>query len=70
MSSTGTGIDALARPAPSATRPKEPEGVERDLRERAREIAASVASGEVDCPHLLIAMLLRVHRLLDPASGW
>ncbi len=37
-------------------KPKEPEGVERDLRERAREIAESVGSEEVDCLHLLIAM--------------
>src|SRR5512133_879614 len=37
-------------------KPKEPEGVERDLRERAREVAESVGSDEVDCLHLLIAM--------------
>ncbi|HEY7725403.1 MAG TPA: ATP-dependent Clp protease ATP-binding subunit [Anaeromyxobacteraceae bacterium] len=36
--------------------PKEPEGVERDLRERAREVAASLGADEVDCLHLLIAM--------------
>src|SRR5512134_3993211 len=37
-------------------KPKEAEGVERDLRERAREIAESVGAEEVDCLHLLIAM--------------
>ena len=37
-------------------RPKEPEGVVRDLRDRAVEIAGSVGAGEVDCLHLLIAM--------------
>ena len=37
-------------------KPKEAEGVERDLRERAREIAESVGSEEIDCLHLLIAM--------------
>ena len=36
--------------------PREPEGVERDLRERAREVAAGVQAEEVDCLHLLIAM--------------
>jgi ATP-dependent Clp protease ATP-binding subunit ClpC len=36
--------------------PREPEGVERDLRERAREVAAGVGAEEVDCLHLLIAM--------------
>ncbi|HET9598367.1 MAG TPA: ATP-dependent Clp protease ATP-binding subunit [Anaeromyxobacteraceae bacterium] len=37
-------------------KPREPEGVERDLRERAREVAAGVGAEEVDCLHLLIAM--------------
>jgi ATP-dependent Clp protease ATP-binding subunit ClpC len=37
-------------------KPKEPEGIERDLRERARAVAESVGSEEVDCLHLLIAM--------------
>ncbi len=37
-------------------KPKEPEGIERDLRDRAREVAESVGSSEVDCLHLLIAM--------------
>jgi ATP-dependent Clp protease ATP-binding subunit ClpC len=36
--------------------PREPEGVERDLRERAREVAEGVGADEVDCLHLLIAM--------------
>ncbi len=36
--------------------PREPEGVERDLRERAREVAQGVGAEEVDCLHLLIAM--------------
>jgi ATP-dependent Clp protease ATP-binding subunit ClpC len=36
--------------------PREPEGVARDLRERAREVAAGVGAAEVDCLHLLIAM--------------
>src|SRR4030042_5922558 len=37
-------------------KPREPEGIERDLRERAKEIAESVGAEEVDCLHLLIAM--------------
>src|SRR5512138_272667 len=37
-------------------KPKEPDGIERDLRERAREIAESVGAEEIDCLHLLIAM--------------
>ena len=37
-------------------KPKEPEGIERDLRERAREVAAGLGAEEVDCLHLLIAM--------------
>ena len=36
--------------------PKEPEGVARDLRDRARDVAESVGAPEVDCLHLLIAM--------------
>jgi len=36
--------------------PKEPEGTERDLRERARAVAEGVGAEEVDCLHLLIAM--------------
>ncbi len=50
------GVDEDRILATMTGKPKEPEGVERDLRERAREIAASVGSGEVDCLHLLIAM--------------
>jgi ATP-dependent Clp protease ATP-binding subunit ClpC len=42
--------------ATMAGKPKEPEGLERDLRERAREVAESAGSDEVDCLHLLIAM--------------
>src|SRR5512138_3043803 len=37
-------------------KPKEPEGIERDLRERARDVAESVGAEEIDCLHLLIAM--------------
>ena len=37
-------------------KPKEAEGVLRDLRERSREVAESVGAEEVDCLHLLIAM--------------
>jgi ATP-dependent Clp protease ATP-binding subunit ClpC len=37
-------------------KPKEPEGVVRDLRERSREVAESVGAEEVECLHLLIAM--------------
>src|SRR5512133_3963413 len=37
-------------------KPKEADGIARDLRERATEIAESVGSEEVDCLHLLIAM--------------
>ena len=48
-------------------KPKEAEGVERDLRERAKEIAESVGSEEIDCLHLLIAMS-RVRASLAPVS--
>jgi ATP-dependent Clp protease ATP-binding subunit ClpC len=37
-------------------KPKEPDGIERELRERARAVAESVGAQEVDCLHLLIAM--------------
>ncbi len=37
-------------------KPKEPEGVVRELRERAHEVAESTGAHEVDCLHLLIAM--------------
>jgi ATP-dependent Clp protease ATP-binding subunit ClpC len=36
--------------------PQEPEGIERDLRERARDVAAGLGAEEADCLHLLIAM--------------
>src|SRR5512141_3265853 len=50
------GIDEDRILATMTGKPKEPEGIERDLRERAREVAESVGSSEVDCLHLLIAM--------------
>src|SRR5919204_2540311 len=37
-------------------RPSEPDGIERDLRDRARDIAEGLGAAEVDCLHLLIAM--------------
>jgi ATP-dependent Clp protease ATP-binding subunit ClpC len=37
-------------------KPQEPDGVEKQLRDRAREVAAGVGAAEVDCLHLLIAM--------------
>ena len=37
-------------------KPSEPDGIERDLRDRAREVASGVGASEVDCLHLLIAM--------------
>ena len=37
-------------------KPREPEGLERELRDRARDVAGSVGASEVDCLHLLIAM--------------
>ena len=36
--------------------PKEAEGIERDLRERARDVAEGLGADEADCLHLLIAM--------------
>ncbi|WP_176063899.1 AAA family ATPase [Anaeromyxobacter diazotrophicus] len=50
------GIDEDRVLAALTDKPKEPEGIERDLRERAREVAAGVGAEEVDCLHLLIAM--------------
>ena len=48
--------------------PDEPEGVERDLRDRARDVAEGLGAGEADCLHLLIAMsrvrAAAAHRLL------
>jgi ATP-dependent Clp protease ATP-binding subunit ClpC len=50
------GIDEDKILASMSEKPREPEGIERDLRDRAREVAAGVGAGEVDCLHLLIAM--------------
>ncbi|WP_242346746.1 AAA family ATPase [Anaeromyxobacter terrae] len=50
------GIDEDRILATMTGKPKEPEGVLRDLRERSREVAESVGAEEVDCLHLLIAM--------------
>ncbi|HEX8910459.1 MAG TPA: AAA family ATPase, partial [Anaeromyxobacteraceae bacterium] len=50
------GIDEDRVLAAMTDRPSEPDGIERDLRERAREVAAGVGAEEVDCLHLLIAM--------------
>jgi ATP-dependent Clp protease ATP-binding subunit ClpC len=50
------GVDEDRILATMTGKPKEPDGIERDLRERAQEIAASVGADEVDCLHLLIAM--------------
>jgi ATP-dependent Clp protease ATP-binding subunit ClpC len=50
------GIDEDRVLAAMTEKPTEPDGVERDLRERAREVAAGVGAEEVDCLHLLIAM--------------
>jgi ATP-dependent Clp protease ATP-binding subunit ClpC len=50
------GVDEDRILATLTGKPKESEGVERDLRERAREVAESVGAEEVDCLHLLIAM--------------
>jgi ATP-dependent Clp protease ATP-binding subunit ClpC len=52
--------------------PEEPEGVERDLRIRAREVAGGLGAPEADCLHLLIAMTRvrtsAAHRLLVAAG--
>jgi ATP-dependent Clp protease ATP-binding subunit ClpC len=50
------GIDEDRILAAMTGAPKEPEGVERDLRERARDVADGLGAEEVDCLHLLIAM--------------
>jgi len=50
------GVDEDRILAAITQAPKEPEGVARDLRDRAREVAAGVGASEVDCLHLLIAM--------------
>ncbi|MCX5730482.1 MAG: ATP-dependent Clp protease ATP-binding subunit, partial [Deltaproteobacteria bacterium] len=36
--------------------PEEPDGLERDIRERARQVAEGLRADETDCLHLLIAM--------------
>jgi ATP-dependent Clp protease ATP-binding subunit ClpC len=52
--------------------PEEPDGVERELRARAREVAAGLGAPEADCLHLLIAMTRvrasAAHRLLVAAG--
>ena len=50
------GIDEDKILQAMAEKPSEPDGIERDLRERAREVASGVGAEEVDCLHLLIAM--------------
>ena len=50
------GVDEDRILATMSGKPKEPEGIERDIRDRAHEVAESVGSREVDCLHLLIAM--------------
>jgi ATP-dependent Clp protease ATP-binding subunit ClpC len=50
------GVDEDRILAAMSGTPKERDGLERDLRERAREIAAGTGAEEVDCLHLLIAM--------------
>ncbi|MFL5303007.1 MAG: AAA family ATPase, partial [Anaeromyxobacteraceae bacterium] len=37
-------------------KPEETDGLERDLRDRAREVAEGLGAAEIDCLHLLIAM--------------
>ena len=50
------GVDEDRVLAAMSGAPREPDGVERDLRERARETAEGLGAEEVDCLHLLIAM--------------
>ncbi|HZI14123.1 MAG TPA: ATP-dependent Clp protease ATP-binding subunit, partial [Myxococcus sp.] len=50
----GVDEDALLERLTSA--PSEPDGLVRELREKAREIATSLGSAEADCLHLLIAV--------------
>jgi ATP-dependent Clp protease ATP-binding subunit ClpC len=50
------GIDEDRILAAMSGTPKERDGIERELRERAREIAGGTGAEEVDCLHLLIAM--------------
>jgi ATP-dependent Clp protease ATP-binding subunit ClpC len=50
------GVDEDRILAAMSGAPKEREGIERELRERAREIADGTGAEEIDCLHLLIAM--------------
>ena len=50
------GVDEDRVLAAMTEKPKEPDAVARDLRDRAREVAESAGAHEVDCLHLLIAM--------------
>ncbi|HTT71832.1 MAG TPA: ATP-dependent Clp protease ATP-binding subunit, partial [Anaeromyxobacteraceae bacterium] len=50
------GIDEDRILAVMDEKPAEPDGTERDLRERSREVAEGLGAEEVDCLHLLIAM--------------
>jgi ATP-dependent Clp protease ATP-binding subunit ClpC len=50
------GVDEDRILAAMSGTPKERDGIERDLRERAKEIADGTGAEEVDCLHLLIAM--------------
>jgi ATP-dependent Clp protease ATP-binding subunit ClpC len=50
------GVDEDRVLAAMTEKPKEPDAVARDLRDRAREVAESTGAHEVDCLHLLIAM--------------
>ena len=50
------GVDEDRILAAMSGTPKEREGLERELRDRAREIASGTGAEEIDCLHLLIAM--------------
>ncbi len=50
----GVDEDRILLAMPGA--PEEPEGLERDLRDRARQVAEGLRAEETDCIHLLIAM--------------
>src|SRR5512138_3154799 len=50
------GVDEDRILAALSGAPKERDGIERDLRERAKEIATGTGAEEADCLHLLIAM--------------
>ena len=62
----GVDEDRILLAMPGA--PEEPEGMERDLRDRARQVAEGLRADEVDCIHLLMAMTrvrhCAAHRLL------